>query len=166
MRRIGLVFLAGIVAVGVAVPSSAREGATLAAYRARGNLDFISTNPGPPDLVRGAAQLSKPIRGAGEVPLSASMSLSGRVVRGTTVAANPCLEQIATGTLTIFWSDGSSSSGAFTMARVSRTLTILATLNAGRLKGVVTVAATMPPGPPKCDASFSGQAGVAIPPGI
>lgn len=169
MSRIALVIMAGIVTAAVALPSSGAL--TASPYRARGNLDFVSVHPGPPDSLRGAVELT-PVKARGDqvalgpAPERGTVSLTAAVRRPvppSIVPPNPCLELVATGTMTIAWQDGSSSLGRFTLLMVSRTMTLLGNITGGRFNGgVLTVVAsvTIAPGPPDCDASISGPGGI------
>jgi hypothetical protein len=166
---IALVIMAGIVTVSVARPSSAAL--TASPYRANGNLDFVSINPGPPDSLRGTVELT-PIRARGDqvalgpAPARGTVNLTAAVrrpVQPSNVPPNPCLELVATGTMTIAWQDGSSFSGNITMIMVSRTVTLHGNLTGGRFNGgVLTIVASLmiTPGPPDCDASISGTGGL------
>ncbi len=171
MRRVALVVMAGVVAAAVALPSSARP-LSAVPYKARGTLDFVGPTPTTPDRVVGTVDL-QPVKARGdEVAIGPAPARGTATVVGPVQVTGPrpatCAGLVAKGSLKVTWSDGTSSSGTFTLTLVSRVVTILGRITGGLRKGSQLDMVGVAPGPPEadCDATFAGYALLGVPPSI
>ncbi len=151
--------LAALLAVCTARPAHA--GLSPVLYRGRGT---VSISPGPVDSIRGSVTFSNGRQAAPigpKPPRSGTASLLG-AVKVEAYPPNPCLGYTARGSITISWSDGTSSRGTFTLVSSIPLIVLQAKIKSGAFDGSVVggvglVGLNPQPEPPSCVSPFDGR---------